>query len=126
MTKNIRLMLIEDSKLDSLLFQKNIADRDLVREYISYETFFAAEAYLTENIYKPEEMPDVIALDLFLQDESGLDFLRFLDRSGLSQIKVIVVTASKILIDVEAISNHPNVVAILDKPVDYKLFMSLC
>ncbi|MGN0738991.1 MAG: response regulator [Treponema sp.] len=88
MTKKISFFVVEDHTLT------NKGIRQLISEQENYSCVgfaFSKSECLEKlnNLFKSDELPDIIILDLFLGEESGLDIL-YEVKKNLPSIKVII------------------------------------
>lgn len=83
--KNIKVLIVDDSLLVAVRL------KEMVKEMPCVSEIFIAENY-TDSIYLVKKLePDVALLDIHLQDESGIDLLKYI-RTYYPLIKVIMVT----------------------------------
>lgn len=116
-----QILLVEDSQLDAMLFERTLQINGFQGNIKSCVAISDAIDHIKNT---PNDLK-LIVLDMFLNGDYGGELLSFLSEPDYSHIKVVVVTASKPLIDNEPILSCSNVIGILDKPFNYDDFVSL-
>ncbi|WKN40936.1 response regulator [Tunicatimonas pelagia] len=112
----MRVFIIDDNQIDLLisrkLLLKNSADTD-VKEYSQ------AQAALSDITANPEDVPNIILLDLNMPTMDGWGFLDGLKKAGVqSGFKVYVLTSSLDDRDRTRAQNYQVVEGYLTKPLN--------
>jgi CheY-like chemotaxis protein len=105
-----------------LIVEDNLANRELLQDWLEVEGYEVWSAADLEASYKVFEMdlPDVVLLDINLGGENGLDLVAWMRRKArLNSIPVIAVTAHALATEREGILKA-GCVACLSKPIDFK------
>jgi len=87
----VRVMVVDDTSDDLMLFQRAVNQNDTVKE-IKLTEVRSAEAAL-RKLAAPSQLPDLIFLDLHLDLMSGLDLLKELKASKRTQHIPVIVTS---------------------------------
>jgi two-component SAPR family response regulator len=128
------VMIIDDNKIDILLFARILKSINYAKEIISCEGSRDAISYFKDIKEKRirKSIPDLIFLDINTPDTNGSEFL---DRQAdfgkkiCNQLKIVMVTSSP---DDEVITaKHRNVIKRLPKPLNKEIllneeFLKLC
>ena len=83
--KKIKVLIIDDSELVAIRL------KEMVREIVYVSEIFIAENYSDSINLLNNVEPNMVLLDIYLQNESGIDLLKFI-RNNYPSIKVIMVT----------------------------------
>lgn len=120
-----QILLVEDSQLDAMLFERTLQLNGFQGSIKSCVAIKDAIDYIKNASGDSKTTPKLIVLDMFLNGDYGGELLSFLNDPIYAHLKVVVVTASKPLIDNEPILGCSNVIGILDKPFNYADFRDL-
>ena len=83
--KKIKVLIIDDSQLVAIRL------KEMVKEIVYVSDIFIAENYADSIALLEKVEPDMVLLDIHLQNENGIDLLKFI-RNNYPSIKVIMVT----------------------------------
>lgn len=83
--KNIKVLIVDDSLLVAVRL------KEMVEEIACVSEIFIAENYVDSIALVKKMEPDVALLDIHLQEESGIDLLKYI-RNYYPEMKVIMVT----------------------------------
>ncbi len=75
-----RVMLIDDNSTDRFIHTKLLDIYDIGKEVSEFDSGAEALKFLKEKKSNPEELPDVILLDVLMPEMSGFDFLVYLEQ----------------------------------------------
>lgn len=111
----IRTLIVEDD------FRVAEIHRGFIERLPSFAVVGLAQTASEALAYAEREHPDLVLLDLYLPDRSGLEVLRELHATGRPPVDVIVITAAK---DVETLRSalQGGVVHYLVKPFQFSAF----
>ncbi|SHN26881.1 Response regulator receiver domain-containing protein [Cyclobacterium lianum] len=114
----LRIFIIEDNEGDVLLISDALAELNIPLE-VSYAKDGHEAVEVLEDCLcaSPENIPDLILLDINLPKKNGQEVLQFIKTSnGLKQIPVIMLTTSSSERDIlESYHNHAN--SYISKPM---------
>ena len=85
------------------------------------ESEIAALSYLNEHQDNPDSLPSLILLDLNMPEMNGFGFLdKFKDLAARikNSSRIIVLTSTDALDDIEMLKSHPNVSRLIFKPLN--------
>ena len=93
----LEIVLIEDSLIDARITIEALKHCGIHHRLSLFRDGKDAMQFLSQSgIYARAPKPDVILLDLFLPDTTGVELLRkFRDNTALSNIPVVVLTSSE-------------------------------
>ena len=119
MKNNLKIMLVDDNKIDLFIHVEVIKRIPAVKEVMQYT--FAGDAlnYLQEN--DSQNWPDLIMLDIYMPIMNGFDFLisyEKLPRISRQNCKVILVSSTLDNEDLKKAKTNSEVFAFLEKPLN--------
>lgn len=121
MERKNRIMVVDDNLIDQMITVRVLKTSYAEEEIILMESAAQALAYLNDNINKPELLPNLILLDLDMPIMNGIGFLNKFNQfaDGLKDAcRIVVLTASDVLSDIEQMRSHPNVLTLIPKPLN--------
>lgn len=122
--KEIRILLVDDNEGDILLTREALDDARIINKVsIAYDGLEAIR--FLKDPPSPEEIPDLILLDINLPRMNGTEVLEVIKNDpDLKRIPVIMLTTSSSEKDILAsYNNHAN--CYITKPVDLDRFMDV-
>ena len=122
-----RILIIDDSEVDFF-----IANTMLKRHKPSVHLYYAMDVDSALDMmrsFKPNEMPDLILLDLNFdrQEKQGVDFLKEfnkLEPAGNSETKVVILTAYSGFKEVKDFIHDFSITEIIQKPFSVEKLMA--
>lgn len=92
-----RVFIIDDDPIHQRIAQIMISKHNIFDEYLSYTEGEKALSFLRANVNMPDNLPDVILLDLNMPEVDGWDFLEIFEtmqQDFQKAIRVFIVTSS--------------------------------
>lgn len=111
-------MIIEDNEADTFICRKLFELQGLKPKITSVQTAPEGIDFLNKCEMKPEKLPDVVILDIFLPGENGFYFLDKIASFSNTCCRVVVVTAADDTALREKAFSYPFVRAYIAKPLD--------
>ncbi len=113
-------MIVDDNPIDQMLTMHVLKKEYINQDIIVMGSALAALEYLECNQSDLSNMPSLIVLDLDMPEMNGLGFLnRFstFQETVKNYCKIVVLTASNVLADIELTKADPHVVKLIAKPL---------
>ena len=115
-----KVFIIDDDSIHQRIAQIMIEKHQLFDEYRSFTEAEKADAFLKEKKDSPQELPDVILLDLNMPVIDGWDFLDLYQdfKNELSKaIRIFIVTSSVDEKDILRAQEYAFVTGFISKPL---------
>ncbi len=113
-------MIVDDNPMDQLITEYIVKLNHKETDIIVMASANDALDYLTINASIPGALPALIFLDLDMPVMNGWGFLQEFKAHADSVkegCKIVVVTASDVLADIEKMKSDPHVVKLVSKPL---------
>ena len=123
-----KVMIVDDNPIDHMITRYVLQNNYQVEEMSVMESALEALIYLEDNKDNLQELPSAIILDLDMPNLNGIGFLEQFSKYSeelKKSCKIIVLTASDILKDVETMKSFANVSELINKPLSKNGFLSL-
>ena len=114
------IMLVDDNETDLFINEKIIKYSGMTDRFVIQKNGEVALNYIKEHIGKPQDLPNVIFLDLNMPIMNGTAFLNHyeaLPSQVKDNCKVIVLTSSNDYRDEENMKQNKNVLKYISKPL---------
>lgn len=128
MSTSKNIFLIDDDKLFIFLLKKTIGLTGINTNITDFIDGRKALEYLNDNAALPENLPDVIFLDLRMPIMDGWEFLEEYDsivKKLSKQNKLFVFSSSISPFDIERAKNDANVTDFIIKPILKEKFIEI-
>ena len=117
-----KVLLIDDDEVDLYISKRIIRTADFATEIVSATSSAGALEYLKNLDNKPEELPEIIFLDMIMPVNDGYEFLEEFKKLGenIKRTSKVVILSNNLGLDpktIEDINNNPAVYRILSKPL---------
>ena len=115
-----KVFIIDDDTIHQRIAQIMIEKHQLFDEYTSFTEAEKAVDFLKENISIPQNLPDVILLDLNMPVIDGWDFLDLYEgfKDQVSKaIRIFIVTSSVDEKDILKAQRYSTVIGFISKPL---------
>ncbi|MEN0094595.1 MAG: response regulator [Pedobacter sp.] len=113
-------MIVDDNPLDQMITAQVLRNTYGQEQIMVMESAAKALAYLRENQHDPEAMPALIILDLDMPEINGFGFLKQFSELAeqiKNTCKIVVLTASEQLEDLQMMQTDPRVAKLIPKPL---------
>jgi CheY-like chemotaxis protein len=119
--------VVDDDPLQVLILNRLLTTHQAVKTTKFFSGAKSAIEALVSIKNKPEELPDLVFLDLIMVKGDGWDFLDFYKKtkSKLARQGKIIIVSSSNEESRKKVKQYPDVVDFLSKPVDKKEFEDL-
>jgi CheY-like chemotaxis protein len=121
-------MVIDDVEEDIYVLEKMIERHYFSKKLIKCSNSIEALSYLQANADNPEQLPDIIFLDLAMPELNGFEFLdHFASLSPLvrSKCKLYIYSSSKADEEYYLDGKHPLVAGFVPKPINIILLLGV-
>ena len=115
-----KVFLIDDNNIVNFINRRTMESCGFSDHITEYTSAKKALKFLSETAKNPEQIPDLIFLDIKMQLMNGFEFLENfvkLPPSVKGKVKIIVLTSSLLETDKANALKHESVVAFLNKPI---------
>jgi len=123
-----KVMVIDDTQVDRYIAERNIKKHLFAEQVICKESAQSALDYLLLFCDNPEELPQLIFLDIRMPDMDGFDFLAKYENLP-EQVKknciIMMLSSSLSPDDLEKAKNNKYISRFLNKPLDKEKFMQI-
>lgn len=120
MANKSKVMIVDDNPIDQLITEYIVKLNHEKGDILIMTSANEALTYLDLNLNTPEALPSIIFLDLDMPVMNGHDFLeRFKGYADVvkEDCKIVVVTASEAIEDIEKMKADPYVTKLIPKPL---------
>ena len=117
--KNV--LLIDDDPIFNIITRKTLEKIGFAEKIITMTSGTSALKYLTGLQQVPEQVPDVIFLDIRMPGMSGFDFLEEYDKlPGMIKDKpwILILSSSENMEDIARANSNPYVYKFITKPLE--------
>jgi CheY-like chemotaxis protein len=115
-----KIMIVDDNIIDQMITKRVLKNSYAQSDILVMHCPINALSYLEDNEENISALPSLIILDLDMPKMNGLGFLErfseFADRLK-SAIKIVVLTATDVMEDIELASANPAVSKLIAKPL---------
>jgi CheY-like chemotaxis protein len=115
-----KVMIVDDNPIDQLITEYILKLNHEKGDIIVMTSANEALAYLDSNANIPSALPSLIFLDLDMPIMNGFDFLqRFKEYTDVVKegCRIVVVTATEVIDDIERMKSDPHVIKLITKPL---------
>ena len=117
---NRNILLIDDNELDIFVNRMVIKQDHLNDNIIDFLSATKALSFLQEIASDSEKIPDMIFLDIMMPVMDGFGFLREFEKLPklvLEKSKIVMLSSSTNLKDIEQANSNPYVIKFVNKPL---------
>ncbi len=115
-----RVLLVDDNETDNFISERIIQLTNFSHLTVIKNSGKAALDYLKENKNNPDQLPDLIFLDINMPIVNGFIFLYEFEKFSAAvkgKCKVIILSSSDNKRDIDKIVNNDHVIRFLTKPL---------
>ena len=114
-------MLIDEDEIDNIINQKIIESNEFAEDIIIFQSGQEALEYLAKNADDPDQLPQIIFLDINMPIMDGFQFLaefEKLDEKVRNKCKIIMLSSSISPRDIDRAASSKYVIKYLNKPLN--------
>ncbi|UXP32860.1 response regulator [Reichenbachiella agarivorans] len=130
MSKPVKILIIDDDEINNLICTKVIKDYNPETIVESLTSSTRGLTYLEDKVKNnPDDLPDVILLDINMPTISGWDFIReyrkMMTAVDAEKIKLFVLTSSQYYQDAELADQYREVQKLFTKPLTSEILIEV-
>lgn len=121
-------MIIDDNEMDLYVGKRVMARYSFAEEVLTIDSAKGALEYLIEKKNDPDQLPDLILLDINMPEMNGFEFLdayTSLPQDIKKNCIIMMLTTSIHIEDEQKASSNPYVRSYMNKPLDEMKLTSL-
>ncbi len=122
--RKIKIMVIEDSEVEAFILESLIADLDFVDSLTIYDKAKDAFNFVLKG--DEDDVPDLVLLDLYLDQGDGYEFIDEMEFSAKFPngfpFKIYILTNSRWKENEALFKSQKYATAFFEKPIDPKAF----
>jgi CheY-like chemotaxis protein len=122
------VLIVDDTEIDILFTVSIIQRSSIVKNIIIKQSVLAGLDYLQNCNYNREPVPELIFLDMNMPHLDGFDFLNAfqqLDTHIKQASKVVMLSASTDMLEIEKALNNPSISHFIRKPLSMDALIRL-
>ena len=128
MAKYKLAMIVDDDEMDRFIIRRTLEDHNFCNQTISATNTESALEYLKANEDNPEELPDIIFLDILMPKKDGFVFLDAFAKMSDNvhkDCKIILVSNSNSIDDLNRANKNAYVSKFLSKPLTKEMLEAI-
>lgn len=117
---NKTILLIDDNELDNYISRTVLEQENFCETIIEQNSALKALDFLKGTAADPEQIPDIIFLDIKMPIMDGFGFLKEFEKlpgNVKKKSKIVMLSSSLNSKDIEKANNDPHVIKFISKPL---------
>lgn len=122
------VLLVDDSEIDNFVNKKLISKTQFAKETVEKLSAKSALEFLSKESANPENLPDIIFLDIMMPIMDGFAFLNEFEKlpeSVHKKSKIVMLSSSESFKDLNRANSNKYVKKFLNKPLNEKALQVL-
>lgn len=123
-----KIMIIDDNEIDNYIVKVLLKNNNIASEILDFDSGAKAIDYLELHKETPQNLPDIIFLDIYMPLVDGFQFMELyhkIDSKYVRKCKVCIVSSSIDNHDILRSKLDKNIYTFVSKPISTEFLLSL-
>lgn len=123
-----KIMIVDDNEIDNYIVKVLLKNNNVANDILEFDNGLKAIEYLQTNKDDPENLPEIILLDIYMPLVDGFQFMEMFNDIKLDlkiKCKICIVSSSIDNNDILKTKMDQNIFAFVTKPISAAFLLSL-
>ena len=123
-----KIMIVDDNEIDNYIVKVLLKNNNIASEILEFDSGIKAIEYLEINKNTPENLPEIIFLDIYMPLVDGFQFMELFNKIEsklLRNCRVCIVSSSIDNHDIVRTKRDKNIFTFVTKPITTEFLLSL-
>ena len=123
-----KIMIVDDNEIDNYIVKVLLKNNNIASEILEFDSGIKAIEYLEINKNTPENLPEIIFLDIYMPLVDGFQFMELFNKIEsklLRNCRVCIVSSSIDNHDIVRTKSDKNIFTFVTKPITTEFLLSL-